>query len=240
MERNAVKKPAFFVLFLTLLCVPRLLPKRLAQTQTSRKAAQSRPAEIQMPDGPIPTRVLLQSPAETITELQIICLFESTPDNTLHGSLVETNEKLRGLLDQVRKPSLFRGELGETVLLEPPTGSLGASKLLIIGLGDSRTFTPERMEAVGAIAYRESIRLGIAHPFFAPTVLDGGVTKYTTGQASEKFIAGFLRAARTEQLLKTAGTSQGQVIRDLTYLAGQAHAADTQQGIERGFAGGSK
>jgi hypothetical protein len=36
-------------------------------------------------------------------------------------------------------------ELGETLLLAPPAGSLGAKKLLIIGLGDSRTFSPQNV-----------------------------------------------------------------------------------------------
>jgi hypothetical protein len=118
-------------------------------------------------------------------------------------------------------------------LIAPPTGSLAARKLLIIGLGDSETFTPQRMELIGSIAYRESNRMEIAHPFFAPTILDGGVTKFTTDQVSEKFFAGFLRAARTETILKDAGASRGQVLQDLTYLAGAKHAAGTQQGIER-------
>ncbi len=155
-------------------------------------------------------RVLAQSPAETDTDLQIICLFESVPENTLHGSLAEMNGKLKGLFDQIRKPDLFRGGLGETIVIVPPAGSLAARKLLIIGLGDSQTFSPERMDLIGSIAYRESNRLGISHPFFAPTILDGGVSKYTTGQVSEKFVAGFLRAARTEKILKMTGVAEGQ------------------------------
>src|SRR5712672_4515350 len=95
-------------------------------------------------------------------------------------------------------------ELGETLLLQP-TGSLTAKRVLMVGLGDSQTFTPERMELVGAIAYREASRLGVAHPFFAPTTLDGGVTKFTTGQVSEQVIGGFFRAANTEKLLNSEG-----------------------------------
>ena len=226
----------FLAMWVAIGCVPGLTPKSLTQARTSRAATQAKPAEIRISNAPIPTRVLVQSPADTDTELQIICLFRSDPSNTLHGSLIETNEKLKGLLEQIRKPALFRGELGETIVIIPPAGGLTAKKLLIIGLGDSQTFTPQRMELVGSIAYRESNRLGIAHPIFAPTILDGGVTKYTTGQASEQFIAGFLRAARTEKILKDAGGSPGQVIQDLTYLAGAAHASDTEQGIEKGFA----
>jgi hypothetical protein len=192
----------------------------------------AKPIELIVSNAPIPMRVLEESPADTITELQIICLFRSDPDNSLHGSLVETNTKLKGLLDQIRKPSLFRGELGETLLLEPPVGTLGAKRLLIIGLGDAETFTPERMELVGSIAYREANRIGVAHPFFAPTILDGGLTKYTTGQISKQVIVGFLRAARTEKVIADARVSPSQTIKDFTVLAGTQHASETEKGIE--------
>jgi len=213
-----------------------LLLNHPLKAQTPALASQSNPSEIQIPGASIPTRVLLQSPAETAAELQIICLFESSPQNMLHASLLEMNNKLQGLLEQLRKPTLFRGDLGETILLQPAPGTLGARKLLIIGLGDAQTFMPQRMEFVGAIAYRESTRLGIAHPFFAPTILDGGVTNFTTGQVAERFVAGFLRGMRTEKILSSASNAQRLVIQDLTYLAGPAHAADTKQGIEKAFA----
>src|ERR1700722_15886374 len=56
-----------------------------------------------------PVDVLVQGPADAETELQIICLFHSDPSNTLHGSLIEMNKKLQGLLDVIRTPSLFAG-----------------------------------------------------------------------------------------------------------------------------------
>lgn len=190
--------------------------------------AQSAPAQPSLP-----VRVLVQSPAETKTELQIICLFRSSPQNTLHGSLIETNAKLHGLLDRVRQPGLFGGELGETLLIAPPSGTLGAKRLLLIGLGDSDTFAPARMELVGRIAFAEAQRLGVAHPFFAPTVLDGGVTGFNTGAVAEQVMRGLHAAFETGQVLHQAGASQKVVVEDVTFLAGAAHADDTRAGIER-------
>ena len=207
-----------------------------ARAQTTGAANLSKVGMLQGRSSSITTQVLLQSPSGTDTELQIICLFESTPENTLHGSLAEVNEKLQGVLDQIRNPALFRGELGETLLIAPSTGSLPAKNLLIVGLGDSQTFTPQRMELVGSIAYRESSLLGVVHPYFAPTVLEGGVARYTPGEISEKFMTGFLRAARTEKILQAVGASRGKLVQDLTYLAGPAHATDTKQGIQRALA----
>ncbi len=195
--------------------------------------AQTQPVPIDVPKAPIPVQILAQGPADTNTDLQVICLFRSSPENTLHGSLVETNEKLKGLLDRVRKPNLFRGELGETLLISPPKGAMGAKKLLIIGLGDSQTFSVDRMQLAGEILYTEASRLGVAHPFFAPTILDGGVTRFATGQVSEQVLRGFLRAAAIEKALKDAGASASSSVAALTFLAGAKNVSSTREGIEK-------
>jgi hypothetical protein len=205
-----------------------------------KSCAQTRPTVIAVANGPIPIQILVQSPADTMADLQVICLFRSSPVNTLHGSLSEINEKLKGLLDRVRKPELFGGELGETLLIAPPGNGLGARKLLIIGLGDSQTFSPQRMQLVGEILYREAGNLGVAHPFFAPTILDGGVSKFTTGQVAEQVIAGFLRAFATDNALKDANARAGQPVSFLTYLAGAANASGTRDGIEKAISAASR
>lgn len=184
----------------------------------------------------IPVKVLMQSPADTQTDLQIICLFRSTPENTLRGSLLEINEKLHGLLDRIRRPDRFGGELGETIVLTPPPGTLTAKIILIIGLGDSATFTPERMEFIGKIAIREANRIGVAHPFFAPNILDGGVTKFSTGQIAEQVVHGFREAIATHAMVEDAGAAAPRIVQDFTYLAGPKFAANTQAGIDRALA----
>jgi len=195
---------------------------------------QTSPSVIDIANGPMAMQILVQSPAETATDLQVICLFQSSPLNTLHGSLAEINEKLKGLLDRVRQPELFRGDLGETLLLAPPKNSgMAAKKLLLIGLGDSQTFSPQRMQLVGEIVYAEASRLGVAHPFFAPTILDGGVTKFNTGEVAEQFIGGFLRASATARILKDTSASSSQSVTALTFLAGAKNAENTRRGIEK-------
>jgi len=194
---------------------------------------QAQPASIEIGGAVVPIRVLAQSPADTMTDLQVICLFRSSPVNTLHGSLVEANEKLKGLLDRVRKPELFRGDLGETLLITPPSGSLAAKKLLLIGLGNSQDFAPQRMQLVGEIVYTESTRVGVAQPYFAPTILDGGVTKFATGEVAEQVIAGFLRAADIEKMVRGENASGRIMVAGLTYLAGPKNMESTRAGIEK-------
>lgn len=200
----------------------------------SAASAQNPPASVAIPGAPIPIRVLAQSPADTTTDLQAICLFRSSPVNTLHGSLIEINTKLNGLLDRIRNPELFRRELGETLVVTPPKGSLGARRLLIVGLGYSQTFSTQRMQLVGEILYREASNLGVEHPFFAPTILDGGVTRFTTGEVAEQVIAGFLRAAAIEKAAASAGASSSVMsIMSLTFLAGVKNVTSTRDGIQK-------
>ncbi len=193
----------------------------------------AQPTSVEISGGPLPIRVLAQSPVDTATDLQVICLFRSSPVNTLHGSLTEMNDKLNGLLDRLRKPELFRGDLGETLLITPPSRSLGAKKLLIIGLGNSQDFSPQRMQLIGEILYVESSRLGIGQPFFAPTILDGGVGKFTTGEVAEQVIAGVLRAAEVEKALRQQNAFGPVIVSGLTYLAGAKNVESTRAGIEK-------
>jgi hypothetical protein len=88
------------------------------------------------------------------------------------------------------------------------------------------------MELVGSLVCREANRLGVAHPFLA-SILDGGVTKFATDDVAEHFDDGFLRALVTEKRLKEQGASLVPVVQELTFLAGAAHAAETQQGFGR-------
>ena len=95
-----------------------------SQVRPSAPGTPARPAEIQISDGPLPTRVLAPSPADTSTELQVNCLFQSGPST--HGPLTEIDERLKGLLGRIRTATFFRRELSETILITPPAGRLGA------------------------------------------------------------------------------------------------------------------
>jgi hypothetical protein len=199
---------------------------------------------LAVPGAGFPVDVLVKSPALTNTDLQVICLFQADPVNTvpnpLHGSLAEIDEKLGGLLSQLRKESLFAGQLGETLLITPRPGTIPARRLLLIGLGDLPSFTPVREQVVGFIAFEEAERLAISHPFFAPTVLDGGKTGIDTGDVAQQFMAGFLRAKATQVLLQKAGVSSGKNPDSLTFLAGGTHAEGTREGLARAFQTGPR
>jgi hypothetical protein len=189
--------------------------------------------------------VLAQSPADTVTDLQVICLFHPTPGVALQGALAELDTKTHGLLSDLRptqpgQPIRFHADLGETLLLTPPPGTLRATHLLLIGLGDPATFTPETMPArmtfVGAILLRSSVALHAAHPYFAPTIKDGGVDGFSTGDIATPVVTGFLTALATERHLETLHADFGPTPTQLTYLAGKQFKATTEAGVAKAFA----
>jgi hypothetical protein len=92
------------------------------------------------------------------------------------------------------------------------------------------------MRLVGEILYAEAGRIGVTHPFFAPTVLDDGVSKFTTGEVAEQVIGGFLRADSIDKLLRQATVADGSKVTALTYLAGVRNVSSTRQGIEKAVA----
>ena len=179
----------------------------------------------------LPVEVLVESPAMAAGDLQVICLFQSSPENKLAGSLVVLDQHLNGLLSTMRSAQLFHGDFGETFVIEPKPGSIKARRLLVVGLGDRATFTPQREELVGEIVYQESEHLGADEPNFAPTILDGGVTGFNTGEVAKEFLRGFLRGRAIATQLHVSGAGHAATITKLTFLAGATHAADTRDGL---------
>jgi hypothetical protein len=220
------------------LCFVLLLAALSVQAQISSRTPTLPVAESQVltvPHAAFPIDVLVKSPAATQTDLQVICLFQAEPGHTFHGSLTEIDEKLGGLLSQVHQSNLFSGALGETLLIAPKPGTIPARRLLLIGLGDMETFSAQREQQVGFIFFTEAERLGVSHPYFAPTVLDGGKAGTDTGDVAQQFLIGFLRAKAIQDLLKNAGVAGGTSPRSLTFLAGPTHAANTRDGLARAF-----
>jgi hypothetical protein len=199
-----------------------------ARAQTTTPAFGTR---LAIPNAKLPVDVLVQGPTEAPGDLQVICLFASVPENKLLASLATMDQQLGGLLTTVRTSALFRGDLGETILLTPKPSVIAAKRLLIVGLGDRTTFTATREELVGEIVYAESERLGVVAPTFAPTVIDGGFTGTDTGTIGAEFITGFLRGRAVTAAVHDANAGPAPVVARLAFLAGAAHAVDTQKGM---------
>jgi hypothetical protein len=69
----------------------------------------------------IKVSIKMVGPYMEAADLQIICLFKHKDSGDIYqGAAKDTDEHLRGLLSTLRNRGEFVGELGETILFDPP------------------------------------------------------------------------------------------------------------------------
>lgn len=189
----------------------------------------------------------VQAPSTQQTPLQIICVFEYTEGDIFNSppalprnlnGLVHIDDALKGVLTEVRKSGRFEGRALETILITPPAGSMPAEKLLIIGLGDRKSFDPELMTSVGRVEMREALRLGLSSYSHASDLKDAGIDS-PTGIVAVNVIKGAVNAYETELFLKGRSLSSAKPITQITLLAGPAFFQTTADAV-KAFVGTSK
>jgi Cytosol aminopeptidase family, N-terminal domain len=136
-------------------------------------------------------------------DLQIICLFKhKASGDTYQGAAKDTDQHLRGLLSALRNRGEFVGELGETFLFTPPSGSIPAKRFMLIGLGDEKDLSLDSLRVVGRIAGREAVRLQAKHVAWAPVIRDESNTTIEVGEGDRAFIEQLISAYDTEKRLQ--------------------------------------
>lgn len=184
---------------------------------------------------------MVQGPSAAVADLQIACIFEYTEGDIFNSppalpaalnGLVHLDHDLKGILTEMRKEGKFASHALETVLITPPSGTLGAKKLLLIGLGDRNAFTPELMTKVGSIATREALRLGVDNFAFASDLKDAGIDS-PTAQVAENITRGCLEAYRAELWLKEKKLASFKPLKKITLLAGPAFYDVAGTGIQK-------
>src|SRR5580658_4629394 len=111
----------------------------------------------------------MEGPTTADVPLQVVCYFKYTPEGVkrMKGAPVELDHELGGVIGALRERGDFIGDELETILLIPPSNSIKAKALLLIGLGDERSLSLDVMERVGKVAVREASRLGASRVAFA-------------------------------------------------------------------------
>jgi Cytosol aminopeptidase family, N-terminal domain len=190
--------------------------------------------------GSVDIELLVQGPAAQATPLQIICVFEYTEGDIttsppalpkeLNG-LLHVDEALHGLITELRNSNRFGGKLLETLLIIPPTNTIPAKKLLIIGLGNRNDFKPEMMKWVGVTGMREALRLGVSSYTHASDLKDAGFDS-PVGEVGGYVVSGAAEAFLTQMDLYKKQASAPLTVKKLTLLAGPAFFEDTKTGIK--------
>ena len=177
----------------------------------------------------INNEMMVQSPSNEVTPLQIICVFEYVDGNIYNSppglpaaanGLAHVDKQLNGLLTDLMKSGRFEGHALETILLIPPAGSIAARKLMIIGLGNRKDFTPDLMINVGRVGMLEALRLGVSSYAQASDLKDGGVDS-PTAAVSQNMVKGMLEGYEADLFLQQRHAATKKSLTKVTVLAGQ-------------------
>lgn len=190
---------------------------------------------------------LVQGPSSADTQLQVACVFEYTDGDIFNApalpanlnGLVHLDEGLKGELTKIRQTGQFQGHTLETILITPPSGSMSAKKLLLIGLGDRNKFTPDLMTSVGEVAAREAMRLGVSNFAFASDLKDAGIDS-PTALVAGNVVRGIVHANRSESYLKEHKLSTTKKLEKVYLLAGPAFFETAGGGISEAISEAKK
>lgn len=172
----------------------------------------------------IKVSIKMVGPYMEAADLQIICLFKHKDSgDTYQGAAKDTDEHLHGLLSALRNRGEFAGELGETILFDPPKGSIPAKRFMVIGLGDEQSLSLDSLRVVGRIAAREAVRLKASHVAWAPVIRDEGNTTIEVGAGDRAFVEQMLAAYDTEKRLQSQGLSLNFSIATFVIEAGPTY-----------------
>lgn len=181
---------------------------------------------------------LVQGPSTSNAPLQVACVFEYTEGDIFNppalpaafNGMVHLDEALKGIITDIRKSGQFAGHAYETLLIEPPAGSLSSKKLLLIGLGNRHTFTPDLMVGIGSVAMREALRLNATHFAFAADIKDAGIDS-PTALVAGNVVKGIISAYRTQAYLSSKKMAVKKPVTKVSLLAGPAFFTVAGEGI---------
>jgi Cytosol aminopeptidase family, N-terminal domain len=200
-------------------------------------ADNSAPAEktFDAPRG-LKVSVKVIGPYSEPADLQIICLFKhKASGDTYQGAAKDTDQHLHGLLSALRNRGEFVGELGETILFTPPSGSIPAKRFMVIGLGDEKDLSLDSLRVVGRIAAREAIDLQAKHVAWAPVIRDEGNTTIGVAEGDRAFIEEMLSTYDTEKRLQEQGLAPAFSIEDVVIEAGPTYFEGAAKQVEAGI-----
>jgi hypothetical protein len=221
---------------LTLLTLAGTYPPLFAATEAGATTEQTSDAPHDMK-----VTVKMIGPYAQAADLQIVCAFKhNAAGDTYVGAMKDLDSKLGGLLSSLRNRGEFVGDLGETISILPPAGSIVAKRLLVIGLGPEPQLSLETLEIVGRVALREAIAAKAKHVAFAPVIRDQGNEAIDVGAGDRAFVENMILAYDTEKRLQDQKLAAPFSIKDWTIEAGPTFFAGAAREIQSGIATAGK
>ncbi|MGC1525712.1 MAG: M17 family peptidase N-terminal domain-containing protein [Phormidesmis sp.] len=171
------------------------------------------------------------SPASVETPLQMICFFDRTKNMTMEGGSADVDKRFSGTIKKIRT-DYFRGELFETMIVNPLNKQIPAKKLLLVGFGDPDLLSIERLQSVGRMIVNEAIKLEVSSVSFAPDIKDAGVEHLSGIDISTALVRGVKESIDSAQVLEKEGMISPIRLSEIVFLAGAAHLKTSQASIE--------
>ncbi len=113
------------------------------------------------------------------------------------GALSDLETALNGALSALRKNKLYRGELGDKLLLSSPPPPLAARAILLLGLGEPDAWNSGVAEKAAAIGMLEALHLGVKSAVFAPCLKECGLESTASAGSAERALAGARKALKS-------------------------------------------
>jgi hypothetical protein len=181
--------------------------------------------------------VVVWDGAHADVAFSVACMFKREPPGAvIHGGLLHLDQALGGALTELRSRGDFRAEEMETLLVTTPPVTVRAGQLLIIGLGDPKSFSAGVLERAIRVAMREAIRAGAPSAAFAPSLLDAGVVSGVTGDGALAMLQGALGALAAEIRLAELGLSPSPTLTHWSFDAGATHLDSVSEEFSAAFA----
>jgi leucyl aminopeptidase len=79
----------------------------------------------------------------------------------LVGPVARVDERMGGQISRLVRRGDFKGKLGETLLLFPAEGALGAERILLVGAGKADELDLEKIRRAAATAIKQAAKLGV-------------------------------------------------------------------------------
>ncbi len=180
-------------------------------------------------------KVRMEGPYTAEIPLQVVCYFPYSEEavGRMKGAPVELDNHLGGIIGSLRQRGEFTGTALESLVITPPSGSISAEKLLLIGLGDESELSPELLTRVGQTAFRTAADLGARKVAFAPLIRDQGNTAIPAGDVEVAVLKGMLLANDTQIRLQNQGLANKFVLQDWNVEAGPTFFDETVEGVKK-------
>ena len=106
---------------------------------------------------------------------------------------------------------------------------------MVIGLGEEKDLSLDKLRIVGRIAAREAVRLKAKHVAWAPVIRDEGNTTIDVGEGDRVFAEEMLAAYDTEKRLQAQGLAPRFSIESLVIEAGPSFFDEAVKQVGQGI-----